>query len=568
MQNVQNCIDLNQIIGNTGQQVTRKIKIGMNYLRVYAAAKKRGKAQKDILGLLNNVSKRRAKPKQKPQFVQRPFGIFGRAISFKVMVNNATQSNNEPSQRAPNEIIVIPINRVPALKRLKDKTRQPSKTKVERKQVFNAAAKSNNQNATQTRNEHGQNKNKHYRSSKQFVETDHDPHDPEPIQNFLLDFDAPPQNSQFEDAPADANKKSDTFENIQANRTAPDFTPDNNPVDSQTPVEFTQNEASQTNGSPIEILSFDTLIDPYLEYLKQKSSSSIDFSQNVNHVEAAKNVLQPKRPFDSSPNQPDFCNSFSTNAGNLSDEYPKQSSKSGWSLNTPDFTNRSDTSSSSHELRSFESNVNGQIDETSSYNGAAADEEEPDWNGFQSQLEEVSPEQLNEPKFTMEMMMERRAMASQRILDRLFPTESGSSSSESSQSQSGSNVSTHKTFANSKLPNVESTKIRKTSNSRSIGDSVPNKWPKMHASEFEHRSRHNSELTKTTAAEQTFLPPPCTTERFFRKKPDLSKFLQGNKNGPQIVCSTNNNQLRAQRSSDFTSTPWREDKTFLEKIFT
>lgn len=538
----------------------------MNYLRVHAAQLKRGKARKDILGLLNNVSKRRAKPKQKPQFVQRPFGIFGRAISFKVMVNNATQSNNEPSQRAPNEIIVIPINRVPALKRLKDKTRLPSQTKVTRKQVFNAAAAKSNE---QTRNEHGQNKNKRYRSSKQFVETDHDPHDPEPTQSFLLDFDAPSQKSQFEEAPVDANAKCDTFENIQANENAPDFTPASEPVDSQTPVEFSQNEASQTNGSPIEILSFESLIEPYLEGIRQKVSSSIDFSQNVNHVEASKNVLQPKRTFDSSPNQPDFS-SFSTNAGNLSDEYSKQSTKSGWSLNTPDFTNRSNTSSSSHELRSFESNFNGQIDETSSYIEPKVDEideEESDWNGFQSQLEEVSPERLSEPKFTMEMMIERRAMASQRILDRLFPVESGSSS-ESSQSQSGSDFSTHKTFATSKMSNVESTKIHKTSNSHSRGDSIPNKWPKMHASQFEHRSRHNSELTKTTTAEQTFLPPLCTTERFFRKKPEIPKFPQGNENGPQIVCSTNNNQLRAQRSSDFTCTPWRDDKTFLQQIFT
>lgn len=85
-------------------------------------------------------------------------------------------------------------------------------------------------------------------------------------------------------------------------------------------------------------------------------------------------------------------------------------------------------------------------------------------------------------------------------------------------------------------------------------------------SKLEDRSKEQFQLTNKTDFERKFQAPSNTINQIFRKKADLSNMVQSNANHPQIVCSTNNNQLRAQRPKDFKRIPWCGDRTFLGQI--
>lgn len=73
----------------------------MNYWQIHVAAKKRGKARRDILALLKNSYPRPSKTKKTQPVSRKQFGIFARAISFKVVREEADELNDEQS---PNRI--------------------------------------------------------------------------------------------------------------------------------------------------------------------------------------------------------------------------------------------------------------------------------------------------------------------------------------------------------------------------------------------------------------------------------------------------------------------------------
>lgn len=73
----------------------------MNYWQIHVAAKKRGKARRDILSLLKNSYPRQSKNKKTQPVTRKQFGLFAKAISFKVRRDEANESNDEQS---PNHI--------------------------------------------------------------------------------------------------------------------------------------------------------------------------------------------------------------------------------------------------------------------------------------------------------------------------------------------------------------------------------------------------------------------------------------------------------------------------------
>lgn len=99
----------------------------MNYLRVHAAAKRRFLANRDIFGLLKNGRHRCAKKKNKASVPARNFGILSRALSFKLALQDESDSGKK-------KIVVIPIGLTKKLYSAKQKkaTKKPSATAKER----------------------------------------------------------------------------------------------------------------------------------------------------------------------------------------------------------------------------------------------------------------------------------------------------------------------------------------------------------------------------------------------------------------------------------------------------
>lgn len=536
----------------------------MNYLRAHAAAKKRVKARRDILGLLKNGPKRRRKNKNKSPFVQRPFGIFGRAISFKVILGNATQSNDGPSQRNPDEIVVIPIDRVRIQKPLKEKKKLqlPAKTSQRQHEVTENV---NKPNAHPTQSDKDQNKKNCNQSvEKDFVSADFNRHNAVPSQN-IFDFDAASQNTHNEATSINAWANRDTIGHIEKDQFAiADLTPgvDNNGSDGyRTPVDRNFGATVRKERTPLEILSFDSLIESDLDDVTRNLSSSIDFSRIENYVEASKPA--DRTAFTNfSTIKSDFFNTSKTlvnSHGNSS----KKSTNSGWSLNTPDFADRSN-SYPNDALLTFEPTKEKHINIKSSYDDPTPTMEQSNWSDFESQPMKPSQSQLadDKPKFTMEMLMQRKALAARRALARLFPSPSNSMADQGQsqcQSQSAS-----KYLTNNTLSSCNTSAFKKFTEPTTFISHHATNLPSM--SKLEDRSKEQFQLTNKTDFERKFQAPSNTINQIFRKKADLSNMVQSNANHPQIVCSTNNNQLRAQRPKDFKRIPWCGDRTFLGQI--
>lgn len=81
----------------------------MNYLRVHAAARRKVHARRDILGLLKNAGSRCSKVKNKQVFPTKKYGIFAKALSFKVLLQENDENVDESLQKNPEKIIVVPI---------------------------------------------------------------------------------------------------------------------------------------------------------------------------------------------------------------------------------------------------------------------------------------------------------------------------------------------------------------------------------------------------------------------------------------------------------------------------
>lgn len=542
----------------------------MNYLRAHAAAKKRVKARRDILGLLKNGPKRRRKNKNKSPFVQRPFGIFGRAISFKVILGNATQSNDGPSQRNPDEIVVIPIDRVRIQKPLKDKEKlQLPAKRVQRQREFTEK----NMKPNPTQSDKDQNKKNCNRSAeKDFVQAECNRRDAVPSPSFF-DVDAASQNTPNEATSISAWANRDTIVHIEEDQIAARFTPniDNNgSVGHQIPVDCSLGATVRIERTPLEMLSFDSLIESDLEDVTRNLSSSIDFSRVENYVEASKPPDRTEFTNFSTINSDFFSTSKTLANPHAADENSsKQSTNSGWSLNsqwslnTPDFADRS-KSYPNDALLTFEPTREKHIEIKSSYDDPTPTVEQSNWSDFEGQPMKPSQSQLAEdkPKFTMEMLMQRKALAARRALARLFPSSSNSMASQGQsqcQSQSASKYSTN----NTSISCNTSTFKKFTEPTPFISHHVTN-LPSM--SKREDRSKEQFQLTNKTDFGRTIQASSSTIDRLFRKKTDLSDLIQSNANHPQVVCSTNNNQLRAQRPKDFKRIPWCGDRTFLGQV--
>lgn len=81
----------------------------MNKLRAQTAAKRRIKARNDILGLLKNAHSRCSKAKEKPMFTKKQYGIFSKALTFKVLRQEADDVDR--LENNPERLIFIPVER-------------------------------------------------------------------------------------------------------------------------------------------------------------------------------------------------------------------------------------------------------------------------------------------------------------------------------------------------------------------------------------------------------------------------------------------------------------------------
>lgn len=525
----------------------------MNYLRVHAAAKKRVKARKDILGLLKNGKTRRTKKKTHSPFVRRPFGIFGRAISFKVILGGASQSNSnkQPSQRVPDEILVVPIRRVHVLKPANTKAKSTSKNVHRKRRSKGGGKEFDEQDVIPTQKVEEQQKNS---PTIVFRQTERSARDAEPTQSFM-DSNVPigeNRNKQSRTKTA-----SSTIKHIQRHQTANYYASveDNDQSNTlQTPVEFSLIAESPANDPiPHEILSFDSLIESDSENVSQVSSavtSQVEQSSYVSNNESqTSNFL-------------DFAATQSDNG--QSDENLTQSTDSGWSLETPAFTDRSHSPSNGSLLPD-----EVEIVSQSTYDELTPTDSSEDQTNFydfecQSLTRPQSQSPMDKPKFTMEMLMERKALAARRALALIFPTNTGSITSMSSQSkfqtQNQSKISTFNTSVSSFKSRFEGTKVTQDS----FGSSLLDNWRSKF--EAERRSNEQSQFTTKTMIEPKRLASLSTNDQRPWKKANPPSLAQNNSNDPQYICSTNYSHLRAQRPKNFTRIPWCGERTFLQTI--
>lgn len=387
----------------------------MNYLRVHAAARKRVKARKDILGLLRNEPKRQQKKKAKPLFTQRPFGIFGRAISFKVVLGSALQSN---SRRAPSAIQVLPIGRVVAEKKSTRKSKPVSKLKLDKSNAPNDNKKQKPKQAG-TRNPLAD--LLHVNGNWQ--------RDLEPSETHM-NFNASMKKSDKRIAQIDHWAEDDTAEYIQRDETTVDrlaLSDDYKQANGhQTPADFTSNASTRTSGMPLEILSFDSLVESDLDCAANSLTNSINFQQNGNPNDAS----QPESQYtiqNGSFDLPIEQNGLRTPSTNR-DSTPaiiEPSRSSGWSLNTPNVAGQLD-GSSSDSLQSFNSEITKKMAGREPTKTGSI-EELTNWTENSSLLLTQPQTQLadDEHKFTMEMVMERKALGARRAMQKLFPKFAG-----------------------------------------------------------------------------------------------------------------------------------------------
>lgn len=86
-------IDTKTILATIAQGFT------MNHWQTHLAAKRRFRARKDILGLLQNSQRRKSKAKKTKPITRNKFGLFAKTISFEVSLIDPNAADKSPSTR-------------------------------------------------------------------------------------------------------------------------------------------------------------------------------------------------------------------------------------------------------------------------------------------------------------------------------------------------------------------------------------------------------------------------------------------------------------------------------------
>lgn len=410
----------------------------MNYLRVHAAAKRRFLANRDILGLLKNGRHRRSKKKTKGPVPTKTYGIFSKALSFKVLLHG--ESGDDPTQ---NEVVVIPIGHIPK----NNPTQQTNKKK---------------KNTAKIR------KGQPNYVKKPTKETDLIPpinHNDDQNQTVLL-----LENTNQHDAGLSefANEISSTMNHseVTEHQIPSDFN-DFNESGYITPVEFGIDSTAKTinkrNATPLRTISFDTVIVPDLqEHNNDMTSSNID-----NNFDGSIGFNSIENQFRASDSEPPTVFSYVQNDFSATDTDKNTSSEydSGWSLNTPDLTQESTSEESldsfiSRQANGFEHTHNQSI-QTQSQIVFTPVSTQPILDINSNAISTTFNRNINNnneknwedlPKLTMEMVIERKRMGARCAYERLFGTDPPSGGSSILQCSSGASHSTHTSSNKTVLP--------------------------------------------------------------------------------------------------------------------
>lgn len=447
----------------------------MNYLRVHAAAKKRSKARRDILGLLKNAPLRRSKIKKKPLFTGKPFGIFGKALSFKVLIQDSGGSDNEsPGQ---NRVIVIPIEQV---------------------QSIDCAAKIPKRKNKQSKND--EKKKCHQQATEQLpMPTIQDAvNQQSPIINLMPQL--PTQNyanntqtfaSRTVLSEIDPSKVVQTTRNVQTPQIDDNFIgsdQSDNEASDNAPVGFDFEFIAQSNDKSHKILSFD--MDIVQEFNDRPHSTAINgLTHDLSKIDGSIGFA--------SENQ--IGASFADSQSNLSSikcerirSHEKiQPDYSSSSLNTPVFSEFSISPLINSEQQP-------QLQTPTEFIGTSHIDTQFDRNSFLETFEC--------PKLTIEMVIERKRLAARCAFERLFPDREMTINSTSSTDKS---ISISQTCFNENT-NFQS---NQTDSRMQVNESICH--CSMH-NQFD-KPKESQKLTKQMITEQKRLAARHSLDRLFRE---------------------------------------------------
>lgn len=351
----------------------------MNYMRVYAAAKRRSRARHDILDLLHNGRQRRPKKQKQKVIPPKKFGIFARALSFKILLNDTAASEIDP---APKNVVIIPIDVASANKTKQTKEKRKSSTRSKnRKSTFHVDDQpSEDGYSLRNLRMHG---DLHHGND---LSNENDEYGESFLQNIISAEHHQETNEQFfqEEQGAEPFKSA-----------GPIFSEDQ-PRESPSTKQF---ESAHT------MISFDSSMVSALT-TAQLNKYAVDISNDFN---------DGSHPFDASQGEsttiiPVAPNKFSSND---SQHISYTSTSAEWQFKTP--------TQASYSQVSIGSSSTGT--EFSQFNQA----DDSDWTlSFSKSSFDYS--MVNRPQLTMGMVMESKRLGSRRAFDQLFGNNNKSSS--------------------------------------------------------------------------------------------------------------------------------------------
>lgn len=300
----------------------------MDYLRIHVAARRRVRARKDILKLLTNSRPRQSKSKKTQRVVPRNYGIFARSLSFKVVRNEANESNEELSQALDDGPLVIPLNQSQTVERLLGPSKNGSPQKS-RKRKLNVVSSKKRPKDTSAIQNCANDQNKRIRTSHNNKVRNKGLPSPSFINsNVLTEINGCDMNRINYSHTNQTNK-------ITNNVKKRDYADKSN--DCQTPVDLTLNLNSPVFES--NLTTFDSLSGLNLQEISNDLTRSIDFQSAENqsradHVQLSSGCLS---------NQSDFFQG--THEIGIQTENTNHSTQcSGYSLNMPEFSIQSNLS--------------------------------------------------------------------------------------------------------------------------------------------------------------------------------------------------------------------------------
>lgn len=302
----------------------------MNYWKIQAVSRRKIRARNDIMGLLENNQRRKRKTKKTQPVIRKQFGIFAKSLTFNVRLNE--NNEYEPIQNDTPKLdgriaVQKPIERAnknTVQKRSKGKKNGGTSVAKNRMQEFgfdvvdliddNITTNDPDQHGNQTSNVNTAN------DQCQKIPPKRTPH-PNPARD----------------------KATQINQNIQKNQSENEFQKRdvNYPEDfSRASVDFTLDVTAQKSD---RMRPIDTLDQHNLSNNRQKLIGSIDFNALDSHIGAnnykqSTNLDNFQSGFENQSTSKSFCKS-------VSDE----SRKSGWSLQTTNFSEESISSSATTE---------------------------------------------------------------------------------------------------------------------------------------------------------------------------------------------------------------------------